>query len=250
MTPGYARKAKAAHSCDVDYSPRDCGVRHGHGAAHYKHCGCRCWPCRRATLDQEIARDRAKAYGRCRLVDAEPVRVHVRELMANGMGWPRISAVSGVDGTIICRLVWGKSRGNGQREISRRVARETADALLAVTWSLADGGPPIDGETTARRLRALVAIGWYPALLAREVGWNRAYFDRVLYANGKQVRVRPGTARRVHSIYRRLADAPPPQGTYAERARREAARRGWMPPVRVAGRAITGKAIDDLREAS
>jgi hypothetical protein len=248
-TPGYAARAHRMHSCEYDYKPVSCRI-HQHGsAAHYKHCGCRCWPCRRATIDQEADRDRARAYGRGRYVDAQAAREHVRALMNAGMGWPRIVELSGVDAAVIRRLIWGKRRGR-HREISARVGRETEARLLAVTWNLADGGPPVDGETTARRLRALVALGWYPALLAREVGWNRAYFDRVLYATGKQIRVRPGTARRVHAIYRRLADAPPPRGTYADRARRQAIDRGWAQPLRVAGRALIGTPIDEERWAS
>lgn len=248
-TPGYARRAHGLHSCDLDYAPLTCPI-HQHGSpAHYKHCGCRCWPCRLATNDQELARKRARAYGRQRYIDATPARLHVRALMDAGMGWPRIAELSGLEGSVLCRVIWGKTR-NGRRELSQRISRHTADALLAVTWNPADGGAPVSGDTTARRLRALVAMGWYPALLAREVGWNRAYFDRVLYMSGKQIRVRPGTARRVHEIYTRLADAPPPTGTYADRARRKAAELGWMPPLRVFGRALTGSAIDEERLAS
>lgn len=248
-TRGHADRAHRMHSCDVNYTPITCQI-HDHGsAAHYKHCACRCWPCRLATLEQEAARLKARAYGRERMVDAGPARAHVRALMNAGMGWPRIVALSGVNATVVRRLVWGKKR-NGRRELSQRVTRATEAALLAVAWNLADGGRPVAGETTARRLRALVALGWYPALLAREVGWNRAYFDRVLYASGKQVRVRPGTARRVRAIYARLVDAPPPTGTYAARARREAAKRGWMPPLRVSGRALVGPSIEDERWAS
>jgi hypothetical protein len=248
-TPGYASKAHREHSCEQNYTPVQCAI-HEHGsAAHNKHCGCRCWPCRLACTEQEAARSKARAYGRCRLVDAGPTRAHVLALMKAGMGWPRIVELSGVNATVIRRLVWGKRR-NGRREFAQRVTRETEAALLAVTWNPANGGRPIASDTTARRLRALVALGWYPALLAREVGWNRAYFDRVLYATGKQARVRPGTARRVHEIYRRLVDAPPPSGTYADRARRLAATRGWAPPLRVHGRALTGLPIDEERWAS
>jgi hypothetical protein len=169
--------------------------------------------------------------------------------MDAGMGWPRIVELAGIDPTIVRRIVWGKQR-NGRREFAQRVTRATEAALLAVTWDPADGGRPVDGETTARRLRALVAMGWYPALLARETGWDRAYFDRVLYATGKQARVRPGTARRVHGIYQRLVDAPAPRGKYADRARQQAAERGWTPPLRIGGRAHIGVAIDEERWAS
>lgn len=243
-TPGYANKARRAHSCELNYAPLACPI-HEHGsAAHNKHCGCRCWPCRLAAAEQEAARVKARAYGRQRHVDASPAREHVLALMGAGMGCPRIVELSGVEATVVRRLVWGKRR-NGRREFARRVSRGTESALLALTWNPADGGRPVDGDATARRLRALVALGWYPALLAREVGWNRAYFDRVLHASGKQVRVRPGTARRVHRIYARLVDAPPPTGTYADRARRQAAERGWSPPLRIHGRVLMGRPIDE-----
>lgn len=247
-TPGYAAKAKRAHSCQVDYTPRECTAPHGHGAAHYKHCGCRCWPCRLGMLEQVAASGKARAYGRGRLVDATPAREHVRSLMDAGMGWPRLAELSGVDGSVIIRLVWGKT-AHGKRWVSQRIARTTEAKLLAVTYDPADGSRAIDADTTRRRLRSLVALGWWPSALAREIGWEQAYLDRLLYGKGDQVRVRPGTARRVHAEYRRLVDALAPSGPYADRARRQAAERGWTPPLRLAGRVVVGTALD-MREAS
>lgn len=243
-TPGYAHKAHAGHSCTVDWTPRDCG-RHEHGQpAHYKHCGCRCWPCREAILAQYDASAKARAYGRGRLVDAQPAREHVWNLMDAGMGWPRIVALSGLDGSVLIRLVWGKKM-RGRRETSQRITRATEAALLAVTYNPADGGPAIDGGPTTRRLRALVALGWWPSQLAREAGYEQAYLDRLI--TGKPVR--PGTARRVHRLYLRLAASEPPTGTYADQARRRAAERGWAPPARIGGRVIVGTALDQATPA-
>jgi hypothetical protein len=245
-TTGYADKALRLHSCDTDWSPLPCshGGRHHHGQrVTYTHCGCRCWPCRLAMLEDLDETTRNRAYGRSRLVDATAAREHVTNLREAGLGWPRIADLSGVEASILIRLVIGKTR-NGRRELSQRITRETEAAILTVAADPADGGRPVDGDTTARRLRALVALGWWPALLARETGYAQAYIDRILRGHPKHQRVRPSTARRVHALYRRLADAQPPRGPYADRARRQAAAKGWQLPVRVGGRVVAGQPIE------
>lgn len=243
-TPGYACKAKTRHTCG-DYSPRECG-RHEHGQpAHYKHCGCRCWPCRLALLDEYDASTKARAYGRQRFVDATTAREHVRALMDAGMGAPRIAEASGIHPDVLRRLIWGKAR-RGSREVSKRISRATEAALLAVTWDPANGGPGIDAGPTIRRLRALYALGWYPSLLARETGIHRDIIFRFVRGDTRRGsgRVRPGTARRIHAVYRDLATRPAPTGTYAARTRTAAAERGWAPPLRVAGRVLAGAAVE------
>lgn len=246
-TAGYANRAHREHSCDTDWTPRLCphpaGHQHGHRAT-YTHCGCRCWPCRLAMLEQYAEATRNRAYGRTRLVDAQPAREHIQRLRDAGMGWPRIVELSGLERSVVWRVVWGKTR-HGRKEIAQRITRNTEAALLAVVWDPADGGRPIDGADTARRLRALVAIGWWPAALARETGYAQAYIDRILRGHPKTRRVRPGTARRVHALYQRLADQPPRSGTYADRARSHAAANGWAPPLRLAGRLIAGRPLEE-----
>lgn len=242
-TDGYANKAQRAHSCGVDWSPKPCthgGIhRHGTRACHV-HCGCKCESCRVATAEAEQAMARARAYSRSRFVDATAAREHVLRLVEEGVGVPRIARLAGLHRDTVERLIRRKWRG-GHWETSARIARATESALLAVTYDPADGSPPIDGAATTRRLRSLVALGWWPSLLAREAGYEQAYLDRLICGR----KVRPGTARRVHALYRRLADAEPPTGTYADRARRMAAERGWMPPLRVGGRVVAGRPIDE-----
>lgn len=242
-TNGYADKAQRNHSCDTDWTPQTCRQTkaHDHGtAAHHKHCGCRCWPCREAILDQEEASAKARAYGRTRLVSGEDALNHVLQLMHAGMGTPRIAELSGIHRDTIERLVRRKWTSRGW-ETSHRIARATEAALLAVTYDPANGGPVIDGDSTARRLRALVALGWWPSLIARTTGYEQAYIDRLIRGR----KVRPGTARRIHALYRQLVDQPAPTGTYADRARKQARERGWMPPLRVGGRVVVGSPLED-----
>lgn len=242
-TLGYAEKARRLHSCDRDWSPKVCEhtARHEHGtAAAYTHCGCRCEPCRTATADAEATRVRARAYGRSNLVDAAPARAHVQGLVGQGMSLLRIAQISGVDRSMLTRLTVGKTRSAGRREIARRIARTTEARILAVTWDPADGGRPVNGDSTTRRLRALVAAGWWTSELSRRTGWDTAYIERLL--RGRPVR--PGTARRVHALYGELADTPPPPSPYATRARHIARSRGWQPPSRLGGRVIAGRPLE------
>lgn len=242
-TAGYADKALRSHSCDVDWRPRECAhrTRHEHGTyACYNHCGCHCWPCRLAMLEQIAGAERRRAYGRGRLVDATAARQHLIALRAAGMGRPRISELSGIEHSVLTRILIGKHR-NGRREFSTRITRGTEAAILLVSPDPADGGAPVDIGPTRRRLQALIALGWYPSLLGRQLGLNQAYLERLLT---RMDRVRPGTARRIHAQYLDIAQRPAPTGVYADRARRQARERGWPLPIRLGGRVLAGTALE------
>src|SRR5689334_9409464 len=81
-------------------------------AAGYNHYGCRCDGCRRDHRAREAHRTRMIAYGRWRgLVDAEPVRAHVRALMAAGLSRDRISDLAGISEGGMSRLLYGRDGG-------------------------------------------------------------------------------------------------------------------------------------------
>lgn len=157
------------------------------------------------------------------LVDAQPVRDHVRALQAAGMPWKRIAAAAGLHSSTVSHLLYGDARGYPP---STRIRPETADALLAVRAESSAVG-------TRRRLQALVAIGWTSRALADRLGWNDRNFCRLIV--GDQ-RVRPDTARKVRDLYARLLHVLPPEDTAAEkraaaRARRRAQALGWVSPL-------------------
>ena len=120
--------AKRRHSCEkwtaklagqqrhaerfaaVDRTPKPClhkRADHQHGTrAAYVLDRCRCFPCSTANAQAETHRERQKAYGRYdKYVDAQPVRDHVRALMAQGMGWKRVAAAAGVSGSSMWKLM-------------------------------------------------------------------------------------------------------------------------------------------------
>jgi len=94
------------------------------------------------------------------------------------------------------------------------------------------GTVPIDATGTRRRLQALAALGWSGAKLAPYLGLDATGVTRMFTAD----RILARKARAVAVLYDRLWTQPPPEGSQqdkaaATRARREAAARGWAPPM-------------------
>lgn len=79
---------------------------------------------------------------------------------------------------------------------------------------------------TTRRLRALIAIGYTQAALAKEVNLNTTWLNKLVNKHDGY-KVNPSTAIRVDEAYRRLSMTPGPH----DRARRFAKARGWAPPL-------------------
>lgn len=285
-TGEYATKARAdfgkrQHSCQrwnekaakaergrarmeaIDRTPKPClhaGQPHEHGQyATYTWDKCRCIPCKDAATAYEQERVRQQAYGRWdNLVDAEPVRAHVRALMDAGMGLKRIAAAAGISNGAASKLIYGVyaqvegpqrgCKGSGQRvrPPARRVRKETAEKLLAVTFGHASR-TTVDQSDTARRLQALMANGWSGSKLGERLGIQRSNMTPLIHGRRE---VYADTARAVYELYLELAHQAPPETEHrdkiaASRARRYAASLGWAPPLRVGGRLFTGEALPD-----
>jgi hypothetical protein len=207
-------------------------VTRAHGTVSCYTGGCRCTECRQASTEAARVKRRAKAEQRWGVatpsyVDAEPVREHVRELTAAGMGWARVEHAAGVSSGTVGRLLYSE---NGYPP-SRRIRTESAQRILAVRLDLADMAR-VDATGTRRRLQALIASGWSHRTLARQLGAGVNMVHRAIRAE----MVNAATARTVAALYGRLWDVPPPTDTptartTALRARRLAASRGWAPPM-------------------
>lgn len=243
------RVLAAEREAKVDRTPKPClhkHANHQHGErACYVLDKCRCLPCAAANSNAESERERQKAYGRYnKYVPAQPVRDHVAELQAAGMGLKTIIKRSGIPSGTMTKLVYGiRKDGEQIRPPARRVLRETAEKLYALdpTWSdslaLADGQRiPIEPYRT--KIRALVALGWSQSKLADRMGIMRSNFR---ITRDEETHIRVATARAVDALFAELAMTLPPEEEWrdkiaASRARGYAARNGWLPPL----------ALDDL----
>lgn len=209
---------------------------HGQYATYIRH-RCRCDDCRTARRDQERWRRRAKAYGRYdRLVDAEPVRAHIRHLMAAGMGPKTIASAGGWRGSgTIGAIIYGKYADQPDhpehRPPRKQVTRDVAARVLAIQPELRPGAR-VEARGTTRRLQALVARGYSLARIADRlpsIEWLAVY----RLAHGNSTRCLESTRAAVAALYDELADVPPVPVTGYDRgsivrAQRFAARHGWV----------------------
>lgn len=192
-------------------------MTHGTRSSYVR--GCKCADCRAAnTRYAKLAKYRSDK-GISTLVDAAPVKAHLAQLRAAGVGKRTIAQRAGVAQTVVNRLI-----GIDHSKPARRVHPDTAAKLLAVTAEAVADGQVIDGTGTMRRAQALVAIGWTQADLAARIGWTLGNFNGLVHGR-RDVTV--GTARLVADLYDRLSMRPGP----SQRARNISARYGWAPPL-------------------
>ncbi|WP_067812295.1 helix-turn-helix domain-containing protein [Actinomadura kijaniata] len=204
-------------------------VEHG-TLTGYKIRLCRCPACTAANRRYVNRRTRLIAYGRWQpYVDAAPVRAHVRQLMQAGLGWRRIAALAGVSNGALCKLLYGDRRTG--RLPSRKLRPDTAAALLAVRADLDTLAPGarIDAAGTRRRIQALAALGWSVCEQARRLDRSVSNYSTLM----RRQYVTVATARQVRALYEQLSMVvPDPAGRNGvARARAEAARKGWVPPL-------------------
>lgn len=179
----------------------------------------------------ERHRVRQKAYGRWEslYVDAEPARLHVKDLKAAGLGTRRIAELAGIRRNNIMGLTNGRrGRGSGPSQTMRRVFSERilAVPIPEVAHRVARENTVVSGVGTTRRLQALVAIGYTQSYLADRIGWAPSNAAR-LFSAERSPRVQARTARQAEALFCELQLVPGPSG----RARRHAQRKGWVPPL-------------------
>jgi hypothetical protein len=161
--------------------------------------------------------------------DPEPVREHVRQLRLSGASYQAIGEAAGVSAMAVHALV--NSTG--------RVSTHTTDALMRLTPSRLDP-PRVPALGTARRIRALVAMGHSQARISRALGCQPDTVNHL--ARGTVTTVRADLQADAEQLYSAWWDKRPPERTQHERtaaeaARRRAQREGWC----------TGAGLDDER---
>jgi hypothetical protein len=168
------------------------------------------------------------------------VKARVARLHAEGMSYPQIAAVAGVqDSSVACLISGWRGRARGEATGMRRT---TYDAIMRVTYQ-----PPTDGRYgarmgaigTVRRLQALVAHGFSLDVIAQHLGDGLdERIDRTVL--GKIVRQQRSTSfvhaqmhYAVMKAYEKLRDMDPRdmQSPYATgRALGSAKRHGYVAP--------------------
>ncbi|MEV4287401.1 hypothetical protein AB0K40_17995 [Nonomuraea bangladeshensis] len=192
--------------------------------------GCHCTPCTKANSAAVAAARRRAAVRRWNgtpaWADAEPVRQHIRALMAQGPGWERIADVAGVARSTVRSVLYRI----GGRERTQRMRPELAERLLAVRLEqLLKPRTYIDATGTRRRIQALAAIGWTLTEQGHRIG--RAPTSMCYLALARGDKVTAAVAARVAALYDELSMTPAPESDTSRRSRARAETRGWAPPL-------------------
>lgn len=228
--PSKPREKKHGHVCPPAH-------KHAQSTTCYIQHQCRCDECVEDHNARESRRRRLKAYGRfdTGLVDAEPVREHVLDLIEYGIGYKRIADLAGVGVTGVRTLVWGRQDpGPRYGEIPKRVGREKAEKILAVQPEIENmgSGRPVSAIGTHRRIQALVARGWSVSRINALLGWDPGS----LHSKMRRDKVSVATHLAVADIYEQIWNQQPPRQEWRERIAysrsvRFAQRQGWLPPL-------------------
>lgn len=205
---------------------------HSHGTrAAYVRDGCRCRDCTDANTREQGIHNREKVYGRYDdgRVDAAPAAAHLEALIDSGISLDQVARLIGCSRSTLHLLRGTYSPGKKPQE---RILRRISDGILFIEndpIKYAHPNRPISGVGTARRLQALVAIGWTQKELARRIGWSQKNMTILVHGGARMVEAK--TVRAVRALYDELWDQPQ-DGDFGSRvARRLAENNGWVSPL-------------------
>ena len=173
-------------------------------------------------LKEKRYRIRRARHGAPLWVDATPYRERLIQWREQGWSYPAIAQAVGVDVTTIQRI-----SGNDATHESKWVFRETAQAIDGADFGRCHGRVMVPAVGSRRRIEALCAIGWTRRAIVEETGIPYGTLCTVVY---RAQQVTAATRDRIAAAYEALSGRPL-VGESAGRARANAARNGWAPPL-------------------
>ena len=200
-----------------------------HGDPRRYRRGCRCEPCKKgvsaATRRQRYLRETGRSTQRT----PDRAAAHVLRLRAAGMGDRAIRDQARICPDVLYRIMRGEGTIHANTE--RRIISVPVPVRRLGDVSQSRAYVPALG--TLRRLRALVAAGWYPAELARRLKRDKQYIVYLVTGRGGD-KVAQFLAEEVNWLYRTLSRLVPEEhgvaSYYARRARATAERNEWLGP--------------------
>lgn len=119
---------------------------------------------------------------------------------------------------------WAGYGAGCRQECCRKAARQ----YQKIRNHEANHGKPrtVPALGTKRRLQALAALGWDFYSIATEAGQHREWVWQIYRRDTVHTR----TAQKIQAVFEHLCMTRP-EGWVADRARRQAAARGWAPPL-------------------
>lgn len=135
-----------------------------HGTRIKYMAGCRCVPCRAANSTYESSRLRARKNGEWNgLVDAAPVRKHLRKLSKAGIGRDTVSDITGIGVTTIDELRTGKQKN---------IRSLNAKKILNVGFDAMPESALVSIKETRKNVNELKKEGFTERSLAERLGYK------------------------------------------------------------------------------
>jgi AraC-like DNA-binding protein len=199
-----------------------------HGDPRRYRRGCHCAKCRAGANRRNIKNRYLRQTGRPTMRTADKAADHLLRLRAAGLDDKTIRKLTGICPDVLYRIL--RREGTIHARTETRILRVPVPAANGRSTNRAY----IPGHGTIRRLRALIAAGWYMAELARRLGKQKENLKQIL-DRGENSQVTHYLAEEVRALYSELHDQKPEQHgvtpRFAERARKHAAARGWATPA-------------------
>lgn len=150
----------------------------------------------------------------------DAVRAHIHTLQQAGMTITGIARAANVSIKTINDALYATDRVY--------MYGATAAPIFALTPAptpTPERGDHIAATGTARRIRALIAIGWTADIIGSRLGTGKTIVCR--WARGATPTVTAGTATAVAAVYEQMCDTDGPSNLNRVRARQK----GWVPPL-------------------
>lgn len=143
---------------------------------------------------------RKRGYGTWQpFVDATPVRAHLIELQASGLGRRRIAELAGLHRSTVSAIMYGRDG----RPPNPRIRPATAAKILTITPGIGRYLVPAAG--TIRRIQALMTIGWPQSYLGQRLGVTNGRVHDLL----GRTKVLATTAQTIAGLYAELHNQNP-----------------------------------------
>lgn len=199
-------------SLHIPPKPKPCATHGTHHSAGCIHC---------QTYGRTIARRRyrlRKLGVPVGYIDAAAARRHAEKLHATGMTIRQIGRGANLTEASMRDILYGRTQ---------KIHAEVHEAVLAVKPEPTRWRNHILVTGTRRRLQALNAIGYGYDDLASLLGSSESAIRRLAAGHAKFVSTERDA--QVQRLYEQIADRPPAQPSL--RVLRNAARKGWLPPI-------------------
>lgn len=160
-----------------------------HGTRSRYVSGCRCDECRRANREYERRRTMMKVAVECGapspMVDAEPVRRRIDDLLAGGYSRREICRITGLSRSALHSITTAHHRSG---KPVKMVRRETKDAIFAIRGRRSlSGHQVVSARWMAGQVERYLSLGMSVAGLSRVTGIDRQVLDALVHGRRRSV---------------------------------------------------------------